>query len=149
MRLKNRALVSKSDLKEDQWDDASEATQNYHQLDRIVVRVKDAKKLQATADIMARLLKRKHGDAIDFEIEVPELLLQQHQKTQETFNFVLAVIAGISLLVGGIGIMNIMLASVMERIKEIGLRLSIGAQNKWGQRHSFPIHLTTRVFSSS
>ena len=130
LRLKNRALVSKSDLKEDDWDDASDAAQNYHQLDRVVVRVKDSKKLQATADIMARLLKRKHGGTIDFEIEVPELLLQQQQKTQETFNFVLAVIAGISLLVGGIGIMNIMLASVLERIKEIGVRRSLGANQK-------------------
>ena len=58
---------------------------------------------------------------------MPELLLQQQQKTQDTFNFVLAVIAGISLLVGGIGIMNIMLASVLERIKEIGIRRSLGA----------------------
>ena len=130
LRLKNRALVSKSDLKEDQWDDASDAAQNYHQLDRVVVRVNDSKKLQATADIMARLLKRKHGGAVDFEIEVPELLLQQQQKTQETFNFVLAVIAGISLLVGRIGIMNIMLASVLERIKEIGVRRSLGANQR-------------------
>ena len=130
LRLKNRALVSKNDLKEDQWDDASEAAQNYHQLDRVVVRVSDSKKLQATADIMARLLKRKHGGAVDFEIEVPELLLQQQQKTQDTFNFVLAVIAGISLLVGGIGIMNIMLASVLERIKEIGVRRSLGANQR-------------------
>lgn len=130
LRLKNRALVNKSDLKENNWDDASDAAQNYHQLDRVVVRVKDSKKLQATADIMARLLKRKHGGKIDFEIEVPELLLQQQQKTQETFNFVLAVIAGISLLVGGIGIMNIMLASVLERIKEIGVRRSLGANQK-------------------
>jgi len=130
LRLKNRALVSQSDLKEDRWDDASDAAQNYHQLDRVVVRVKDSKKLQATADIMARLLKRKHGGQVDFEIEVPELLLQQQQKTQDTFNFVLAVIAGISLLVGGIGIMNIMLASVMERIKEIGVRRSLGAHQR-------------------
>ncbi len=130
LRLKNRALVSKNDLKEGNWDDASDAAQNYHQLDRVVVRVKDSKKLQATADIMARLLKRKHGGKVDFEIEVPELLLQQQQKTQETFNFVLAVIAGISLLVGGIGIMNIMLASVLERIKEIGVRRSLGANQR-------------------
>ena len=130
LRLKNRALVSASDLKEDQWDESSDAAQNYHQLDRLVVRVKDSKKLQATADIIARMLKRKHGGAVDFEIQVPELLLQQQQKTQETFNFVLAVIAGISLLVGGIGIMNIMLASVMERIKEIGVRRSLGAHQK-------------------
>lgn len=130
LRLKNRALISKNDLKENNWDDASDAAQNYHQLDRVVVRVKDSKKLQATADIIARLLKRKHGGKIDFEIEVPELLLQQQQKTQETFNFVLAVIAGISLLVGGIGIMNIMLASVLERIKEIGVRRSLGANQR-------------------
>ena len=123
-------MVNKSDLKEDQWDDASEASKNYHQLDRVVVRVKDSQQLQATADIMARMLKRKHDGKVDFEIEVPELLLQQQQKTQDTFNFVLAVIAGISLLVGGIGIMNIMLASVLERIKEIGVRRSLGANQR-------------------
>ena len=73
------------------------------------------------------MLKRRHLDQKDFKIEVPELLLEQEQATQETFNIVLAVIAGISLLVGGIGIMNIMLASVLERIKEIGVRRSLGA----------------------
>ncbi|MEM1121973.1 MAG: ABC transporter permease [Bacteroidota bacterium] len=130
LRLKNRALLNKGDLKENRWDDGSDKAQNYHQLDRLVVRVKDSKKLQATADIMARMLKRKHSGKVDFEIEVPELLLQQQQKTQETFNFVLAVIAGISLLVGGIGIMNIMLASVLERIKEIGVRRSLGANQQ-------------------
>jgi putative ABC transport system permease protein len=57
-------------------------------------------------------------------------LLEQQQKTQDMFNFVLAVIAGISLLVGGIGIMNIMLASVLERIKEIGIRRSLGATQR-------------------
>ncbi len=65
---------------------------------------------------------------VDFEIEIPELLLKQQQRTNDIFNYVLGAIAGISLLVGGIGIMNIMLASVLERIKEIGLRLSIGAK---------------------
>ena len=73
------------------------------------------------------LLKRKHNGQVDFELDVPELLIKQQQDTQGTLNFVFAIIAGISLLVGGIGIMNIMLASVMERIKEIGLRRSIGA----------------------
>jgi len=130
LRIKNRALINRSDIKEDQWDDASETSQNYHQLDRVVVRVDDAQKLQASADVIARMLKRRHGGKVDFEIEVPELLLQQQQKTQDTFNFVLAVIAGISLLVGGIGIMNIMLASVLERIKEIGVRRSLGANQQ-------------------
>jgi putative ABC transport system permease protein len=77
---------------------------------------------------MSRLLQRRHYDVVDYEIEIPELLLKQQQRTNDIFNYVLGAIAGISLLVGGIGIMNIMLASVLERIKEIGLRLSIGAK---------------------
>ena len=65
---------------------------------------------------------------MDYEIIVPELLLQQKQEANEMFNFVLGAIAGISLLVGGIGIMNIMFATVMERIREIGIRMAIGAK---------------------
>jgi len=125
LRFQNRALVNKKDIASRR--NRTKVSSNYHQLDRVVLRVEDHKQLQATADIAARMLKRRHRDQLDFEIEVPELLLQQQQKTQDTFNFVLAVIAGISLLVGGIGIMNIMLASVLERIKEIGIRRSLGA----------------------
>ena len=66
-------------------------------------------------------------DIVDFEIQVPLEILQQSQKTQKLFNLVMALIAGISLLVGGIGIMNIMLASVNERKKEIGVRRALGA----------------------
>lgn len=107
----------------------SEAEQkNYHQLDRLVIQVDETPALQPSAEILSRLLKRKHYDMVDFEIEIPELLLKQQQRTNDIFNYVLGAIAGISLLVGGIGIMNIMLASVLERIKEIGLRLSIGAK---------------------
>ncbi len=101
---------------------------NYHQLDRLVIQIDETAKLQPIAEIMSRLLTRKHYEVVDFEIEIPELLLKQQQRTNDIFNYVLGAIAGISLLVGGIGIMNIMLASVLERIKEIGLRLSIGAQ---------------------
>lgn len=101
---------------------------NYHQLDRLVIQVSETARLQSTSEIMSRLLKRKHYEVVDYEIEIPELLLKQQQRTNDIFNYVLGAIAGISLLVGGIGIMNIMLASVLERIKEIGLRLSIGAQ---------------------
>ncbi len=101
---------------------------NYHQLDRLVIQVDETKALQSTAEVLTRMLKRKHYDVVDYEIEIPELLLKQQQRTNDIFNYVLGAIAGISLLVGGIGIMNIMLASVLERIKEIGLRLSIGAK---------------------
>ena len=107
---------------------AEQERKNYHQLDRLVIQVNETAALQSSAEILSRLLKRKHYDMVDFEIEIPELLLKQQQRTNDIFNYVLGAIAGISLLVGGIGIMNIMLASVLERIKEIGLRLSIGAK---------------------
>ncbi|MFT6707276.1 MAG: putative ABC transport system permease protein [Flavobacteriales bacterium] len=129
LRFENRAYYSKADIKQSDWDDDEDEKDdgNYHQLDRVVIRMKESSTLQSAADLIARILKRRHNDVVDYEIQVPELLLQQEQKTQETFNIVLAVIAGISLLVGGIGIMNIMLASVLERIKEIGVRRSLGA----------------------
>lgn len=101
---------------------------NYHQLDRMVVQVEKTELLSQTAEVISRLLERKHFEVVDYEIEIPELLLKQQQRTNDIFNYVLGAIAGISLIVGGIGIMNIMLASVLERIKEIGLRLSIGAK---------------------
>tara|TARA_Y100001980_G_C14556928_1_gene354673 strand:+ start:105198 stop:106556 length:1359 start_codon:yes stop_codon:yes gene_type:complete len=103
---------------------------NYHQLDRLVVQVDETAMMTPTADIISRMLSRRHYDVVDFEVEIPELLLKQQQRTNDIFNYVLGAIAGISLLVGGIGIMNIMLASVLERIKEIGLRLSLGAKKQ-------------------
>lgn len=108
--------------------DDDSAPSNYHQIDRLVVQVDQSEKLSSTAEVLSRMLERRHFGVVDFEITIPELLLKQQQRTQNIFNIVLAAIAAISLLVGGIGIMNIMLASVMERIKEIGLRLSIGAK---------------------
>lgn len=100
---------------------------NYHQLDRVVIRVRNSEELLPTSNVVARLLKRRHQAVVDYEMTVPEKLLEAQQETQDTFNKVLAFIAGISLLVGGIGIMNIMLASVLERTKEIGTRRSLGA----------------------
>lgn len=134
LRFKNRATITKADIGGGNQFSSNNQNKkkddNYHQLDRMVVQVGDSKYLRNAADVVARLLKRRHHDVVDFEIEVPELLLEEQQKTQETFNFVLAAIAGISLLVGGIGIMNIMLASVLERIKEIGVRRSLGAKQE-------------------
>lgn len=102
--------------------------QNYHQLDRVVVQVDRSEQLTPTADVVRRMLVRRHNNVEDFEVIIPELLLQQEQRTKDIFNIVLGAIAGISLLVGGIGIMNIMMASVMERTKEIGIRLAVGAK---------------------
>jgi putative ABC transport system permease protein len=135
VNYKNRAALTQAQLKKANAssDNESETNQsqvstNYHQIDKLTVQVSESENLNATAEIISRMLKRRHYEKVDFEVTIPELLLKQQQKTKNIFNIVLGAIAGISLLVGGIGIMNIMLASVMERIKEIGLRLSLGAK---------------------
>ncbi|MGC1391386.1 MAG: ABC transporter permease [Bacteroidales bacterium] len=117
----SRVVVSSSDA-------SSDAETNYNQLDRIVVQVTETEQLQPTTEVLSRMLTRRHTGVKDFEITVPELLLKQQQRTKDIFNIVLGAIASISLIVGGIGIMNIMFASVMERIKEIGTRMAIGAK---------------------
>ena len=96
-------------------------------VDELIVTVKEGVSTRRIADLMKPLLDRLHGGADDYEIVVPEALLEQRRQTQRIFNIVMGSIAGISLLVGGIGIMNIMLASVLERTREIGVRRAIGA----------------------
>lgn len=140
LRYKNRAVVNSQKLQSSSvggggffilsfgGNTKSQAPSNYHQLDRIIVQVAETEDINTTTEIISRMLIRRHAGVKDFEITVPELLLKQQQRTKDIFNIVLGAIASISLVVGGIGIMNIMFASVMERIKEIGTRLAIGAK---------------------
>lgn len=136
IRYKNRSLVTKAMLNaaamvnEETGESEEKAEESIHQIDRLVIQMANTEKLEASSEVISRLLQRRHFTVTDFEITVPILLLKQQQRTKDIFNLVLGAIAGISLLVGGIGIMNIMLASVLERIKEIGIRLSIGATKK-------------------
>ncbi len=96
-------------------------------VDEIAIQVSHADQVITTAEVVKRILARTHNGVNDYEIIIPAELLAQSQKTQRIFNIVMGSIAAISLLVGGIGIMNIMLASVTERTREIGIRRSVGA----------------------
>ncbi len=133
MRFRNRALIRADEVEmiaASGGTGDSNTPENINQLDKIIVQVDETENLSSTADVIRRMLLRRHNNLYDFEVTIPELLLKQQQRTKNIFNIVLGVIAGISLLVGGIGIMNIMLASVMERIREIGLRQAIGASRR-------------------
>ena len=99
-------------------------------LSEIVIQVTDTSKVMAAATLIKRILEVAHHHAKDYQMVVPLELLRQSQRTQRTLNLVLGTIAAISLLVGGIGIMNIMLATVSERTREIGIRRAVGATRR-------------------
>jgi putative ABC transport system permease protein len=140
LRYRNRAEVTQEEMElasrefvqadSTETDEQRAERRNYHQLDKVIVQVSRSEAVPGVAEVMQRLLQRRHNDVTDFEITVPELLLKQEQRTKTIFNVVLGAIASISLIVGGIGIMNIMLASILERIKEIGVRRAVGATQK-------------------
>jgi putative ABC transport system permease protein len=128
MRSKGVVIINNPNAANQPTEQSEQEKKNYHQIDRLVIQVHETSQLKPMAEVVSRMLQRRHYDVVDYEVEIPELLLKQQQRTNDIFNYVLGAIAMISLLVGGIGIMNIMLASVLERIKEIGLRLSLGAK---------------------
>jgi len=100
------------------------------EVDQVILNVGDDERIREASNLAKRLLNLRHNGMQDYRIVVPEELLRQSQRTQRIFNIVMGAIAGISLLVGGIGIMNIMLASILERTREIGIRRAMGATRK-------------------
>jgi putative ABC transport system permease protein len=105
-------------------------SQQKDEIDGIYLQMRSGADIPSAAALLRGLLNVSHRQAGDFTIVSPAELLAEQRRTQRVFEMVMVAIASISLLVGGIGIMNIMLASVMERTKEIGIRRAIGAKRR-------------------
>jgi len=100
------------------------------ELDQITVQIQDQDKIREASNIINGIVNKRHNGVPDYQMLVPEELIRQEQATRRIFEIVMGSIAGISLIVGGIGIMNIMLATVLERTREIGIRRAVGATKR-------------------
>ena len=129
MNYKMDKYIDPSEKTEISWQDVGKIANAVDRkaISQLTVKVTSDDKIVIVADVIKRILTRKHYEVKDYRIIIPEEIMAQKQKTQNIFNVVMGAIAGISLLVGGIGIMNIMLANIMERTREIGIRRAVGA----------------------
>jgi putative ABC transport system permease protein len=98
------------------------------EIDGIYIKLRDGQDLGTAAQVVRGVLQSSHHGATDYTVTVPAELLAEQRKTEQLFNAVMVAIASVSLIVGGIGIMNIMLAGILERTREIGLRRAVGAR---------------------
>jgi len=99
-------------------------------VDEIAIRIEDADAVRDSAMLIESVVSRRHRGASDFELIVPQELIAGYERARFQFNVVVGSVAAISLIVGGIGIMNIMLANVSERLREVGIRRSLGASRR-------------------